>query len=116
MQKWLIVFPLALAAMSCGGSDCKLHVELHSAEYWAQELGQTEAWVLQNHRINMRNGPGRGPKVGDMIPGSRAAVLSEADDHYLVKSPPSEESGWIGKLQAARTLYQNINTREPCEP
>ena len=35
MQKWLIVFPLALAAMSCGGSDCKLHVELHSAEYWA---------------------------------------------------------------------------------
>ena len=81
-------------------------VVLASVTRWAQELGQSEAWVRQHHRVNLwsRPGPGdRGRVVGQIRPGSKAFVLAETADAYRVVSPLDGSIGWIGKLQVKRT-------------
>lgn len=99
-------------------TGCQPHIELESAAFWAKELGRSETWVLQNHRINLwaNSGSDKGQKVGEMIPGSRAVVLEKAGDNYKVRSPLDGSVGWINDLQIARTLNQDVETRKPCTP
>lgn len=97
-------------------SGCQPHIEIHDSAFWAKELGQTEALVLQNHRINLWERPGadRGKKTGELLVGSRAIVLQEADGAFRVKSPLDGSTGWISDIQVARTLKQDVSTRQPC--
>lgn len=97
--------------------DCKKHIELHSAQYMANEYGQSEMWVLSNVKINLwekETPKGKGKKVGSMIPGSRALIIEEGSEDYKVKSPLDKSIGWISKIQINRTLYQDTETRQPC--
>jgi hypothetical protein len=82
-------------------------------------MGQTEAWVVANHRINLFARPvdqGRGGKVGELLPGSRASIVKRGENEYQIRSPLDGSVGWVSALQVARTLHQDVNTREPCEP
>jgi hypothetical protein len=99
-------------------NDCQRHVEVHNAATWAKEFGQSEAWVLANHRLNLWAGSGqnRGQKTGELLVGSRAVILDENDGAYSVRSPLDGSTGWVSKIQVARTLYQNVKTREVCTP
>lgn len=99
-------------------SGCQPHAQLQSAASVAAELGRTEIWVLQNHKINLWNAPGQGRtrKVGELIPGSRAVILEEQGDAYKVKSPLDGSTGWISSVQVARTIHQDVSTRKPCRP
>jgi len=97
---------------------CAEHVELLSAEHWAEELGRSVSSVLANHRINIWSqsaGTGsKGRKVGEMYPGSRAVVLDYDGHDYRVRSPLDGSIGWVGKIQVARTLWQDTVTRKRC--
>jgi len=104
------------AATTATLSGCQPHIETHGAEFWAKELGRTEEWVLQNHRLTLWQNAGatRGAKVGELLPGSRAVVIEEAGDSYKVQSPLDKTVGWISKVQVARTLQQDVETRKSC--
>ncbi len=96
---------------------CQPHIEVQGAEFWAKELGQSEMTVLQSHRINLwqNSGPNRGAKVGELLVGSRAVILEESADAYKVRSPNDQSSGWVSRVQVARTLNQDVETRKPCQ-
>lgn len=99
-------------------NDCQRHVEVLDAAAWAKEFGESEAWVLANHRVNLwaASGENRGRKTGELLVGSRAVILDENDDAYRVRSPLDGSTGWVSKIQVARTLQQNVKTREACTP
>lgn len=99
-------------------SDCKPHVELLSAEELAREYGKETMWILNNVKINLweKTTPqGKGRRVGEMLPGSRAVIVEQATEDYKVQSPLDNSVGWVNKLQVSRTLRQNVKTRLPCE-
>lgn len=96
-------------------SPCQPHIEVYDAEFWAKELGRPVANVQANHRINLWKTPQRTEKVGELLVGSRAVILEQTADAYRVRSPFDQSEGWISAIQVARTLSQNIETREPCE-
>jgi SH3-like domain-containing protein len=110
----------ARAVVAGGGeaslSGCQPHIEVHGSAFWAKELGRPEMWVQQNHRINLRERPGsnRGVKTGELLVGSRAVILEEANEAYRVRSPLDGSTGWISAIQIARTLKQDVTTRQPC--
>lgn len=112
--------PRAVAAgageTSTSLSGCQPHVEVQDSAFWAKELGRPEMWVQQNHRINLWERPGsnRGAKTGELLVGSRAVILEEANEAYRVKSPLDGSTGWISAIQIARTLKQDVSTRQPC--
>jgi hypothetical protein len=140
MDKASLLIGLVLCCAACSGSqsapppsdrqtpagsppavqtnDCQRHVEVLNAAAWAKEFGQSEAWVLANHRINLwaSSGEKRGQKTGELLVGSRAVVLDESGDAYRVRSPLDGSTGWVSKIQVARTLYQNVKTRAICTP
>ena len=97
---------------------CQLHIEIKSAAFWARELDWPEMQVLATHRINLwqRLGDDRGRKVGELLPGSRAAIIEESAGGYRVRSPMDKSIGWVSKVQVERTLHQHVETREPCTP
>ncbi len=97
--------------------ECKKHIELQSAAYLSKEYGKNEMWVLNNVKINLWEKPshkGKGRKVGQMLPGSRAVIIESSTDDYKVKSPLDKSVGWINKVQVKKTLYQDTETRKPC--
>ncbi|NQU28025.1 MAG: hypothetical protein HQ528_07040 [Candidatus Marinimicrobia bacterium] len=99
--------------------DCKEHIALHSAAYLANEYGKSEMWVLSNVKINLWEKPshlGKGKKVGQMYPGSRALILKTEKEDYQVKSPLDKSVGWVNKIQVSKTLFQDTKTREACAP
>jgi len=99
--------------------ECKKHIELHSAAYIAKEYGKSEMWVLNNVKINLWEKPtylGKGRKVGQMLPGSRALILETSEEDYRVKSPLDKSIGWINKIQVKKTLFQDTETRKSCKP
>ena len=95
---------------------CQPHIEVNDAAWWARELEKPESWVQANYRINLFSGFGsnRGTKVGEMSVGSRALILEENSDAYRVRSPLDKSTGWISKIQVARTLRQDVQTRKSC--
>jgi hypothetical protein len=97
-------------------SGCQPHVEVHGSAFWASELGRSEMWVQQNHRLNLWERPGatRGAKTGELLVGSRALILEETSDGYRVRSPLDGATGWVSAVQVARKLSQDVTTREPC--
>lgn len=110
-------------ALALGTTDlpaqCRKHIELVSAREVAAEAGTTEEWVVRNYRVNIWARPtpqGKGRKVGAMLPGSRAVILEEGPEDYRVRSPLDQSVGWVSKIQVKRTLYQDVETREPCTP
>jgi len=122
----LVALLCIIVIVSCGEkkmpdiqipTGCQLHIELQSAQTMAKEYGKSEMWVLQNVKINIweKSTPdGKGRPVGKMIPGSRAVILEEGPDDYKVQSPLDKSIGWINKMHVARTLKQDVETREPC--
>ena len=122
----LVALLCIIVIVSCGEkkmpdiqipTGCQLHIELQSAQTMAKEYGKSEMWVLQNVKINIweKSTPdGKGRPVGKMIPGSRAVILEEGPDDYKAQSPLDKSIGWINKMHVARTLKQDVETREPC--
>ena len=97
--------------------DCRQHIELHSAKSLAGKYGESEMWVLNNIKINLwekETSDGKGRKVGEMLPGSRALIVDMGHEDYKVKSPFDGSFGWVNRKQVGRTLIQDIKTREPC--
>ncbi len=94
---------------------CQPHIEVFGAEHWARELGQSETQVLANYRINLwaNGGANRGGKVGELRPGARAVILEATDDSYRVQGG-EHQTGWVSKIQVARTLNQDVESRQPC--
>jgi len=120
---WVLIFAAvvvmaALLSASDGADDCGRHVELHSGAHVAKELGRSEVWVVANYRIKLwqNPSPSKGKPVGEMRVGSRAVILEEAAADYKVASPLDKSTGWVGKVQVARTLYQDRQTFKPCTP
>ena len=77
-------------------SDCQKFIELHSASYLAKEYGKSEMWVLNNVKINLwqkESSKGKGRKVGELLPGSRAKIITEGVNDYKVKSPYDKSIG-----------------------
>jgi len=112
-----IVITLIMFFMPAQNSaeECKEHIELYSASDLAKEYGQSEMWVLNNVKINSCEKPthlGKGKKVGQMLPGSRALILQTSGEDYKVKSPLDKSEGWINKIQVLKTIYQDTETRE----
>ncbi|MDP1570375.1 MAG: hypothetical protein Q8L86_10250 [Vicinamibacterales bacterium] len=98
-------------------TGCVPHAVIHSSAYWAAELGQPEAVVLQTHRINLWNRPDdRRQKVGEMRVGSRAVILDERDGFYRVRSPLDNAAGWVNELQVESVVHADTETRELCTP
>ena len=97
---------------------CVEHIELKSAEFWAEELGKSTMWVTGNHRINVWEKPdrqGKGRKVGEMDVGSRAVIVRrDTDGTYFVQSPLDKSLGWVSDAQVTRTVWQDTETRTPC--
>lgn len=115
-----LVTLMALATpLAAQDGSCERHIELLSAAEIAAEMGVTEAHIVRNYRVNIWQRPtpeGKGRKVGEMRPGSRAVILKEATDDYRVRSPLDQSEGWVNRVQVKRTLYQDTETREPCRP
>lgn len=91
---------------------CKKHIELHSAAYLSKEYGKNEMWVLNNAKINLWEKPshkGKGRKVGQMLPGSRAVILESSADDYKVKSPLDKSVRWINKVQVKKIVPRHRN-------
>mgnify|MGYP001349805353 CR=1 FL=1 len=116
IQVILLVILIPQVAFS---GECKEYIELHSAAYLSKEYGKNEMWVLNNVKINLWEKPshnGKGKKVGQMLPGSRAVILESSADDFRVMSPLDKSVGWINKVQVRKTLYQDTETRKPCSP
>ena len=99
--------------------ECKEHIELHSAVYFATEYGKSEMWILKNVKVNLWEKPahlGKGKKAGQMLPGYRALILETSGDDYRVISPLDESIGWINKIQFKKTSFQDTETRKSCNP
>lgn len=98
--------------------ECQKFIEVHSAEFWANEIGQSPQYIQANFKINTfekESSQGKGRYVGELLPGSRALIINEGIDDYKVKSPYDKTIGWISKVQVSRIVKQNINTYEECE-
>lgn len=98
---------------------CQEHIELLPAEAVANELGRTVVWVLANHRINLwetTTAAGKGRKVGEMIPGSRALILRRSGADYYVRSPLDGTEGYVSDIQVRRTVWQDVGARTTCTP
>lgn len=97
---------------------CKEHIELLSAKEIANELGKSEMWVLMNYKINVweKSTPdGKGRKVGEMRPGSRAVIIEEGSQDFKIKSPLDKSIGWVNIIQIKGTLMQDTETRRSCQ-
>ena len=108
---------LGFQAAAARVTGCQPHIEVHNAAHWAKELGTTEAAAQTNHRINLWNRPSGRERavVGYLLVGSRAVILDEMPDAYRVQSPADKSDGWLSKIQVARTLKQDVETRRPCD-
>lgn len=98
-------------------AECKKHIEVHSAKHIANQLDKSEMWVLGNYKINLwaNESPKKFPKVGELLPGSKAVIVEESTDDYKVISPFDQSTGWISKIQVDRTLMQDTKTRRECK-
>ena len=98
--------------------ECQKFIEVQSAEFWSNEIGQSPQYIQANFKINTfekESLQGKGRYVGELLPGSRALIIKEGIEDYYVKSPYDKTIGWISKVQVSRVVKQNINTYEECE-
>jgi len=116
------IFILAACAVLLGchiaAAECRQFIELLPAKEVAKEMGTTEAWVVANHKINVWSKPtekGRYPRVGYLLPGSRALLLDTSIQDVRVRSPFDKSVGWVGKIQVKGTLMLDDKTYEPCK-
>jgi hypothetical protein len=117
IMKILTMFLLFLFFSSPVIAECKKHLELFSAKDTAIELGKSETWVIRNYKINLwgKPSPDKFPKVGELLPGSRALILEETAKDYKIISPFDKSVGWISKIQVKKTLMQDTETRKSCK-
>lgn len=100
-----------------GAGECRQFIELHSASHVAREMGTTEEWVVQSHKVNLwkkTSAQGRLPVVGKLRPGSRALLLETSGPDFKVQSPLDGSVGWVNQVQVSAILTQNDKTFEPC--
>ena len=96
---------------------CADFVEFKSAKVIAEEYGQTEMWILNNHKINVwskQSSEGKEAKVGEMRPGSRGLLIEEGINDYKIESPLDKSIGWVSKIQAKGLTRKNPKTFEEC--
>jgi hypothetical protein len=96
---------------------CRQFVELLSAAAVAQEYGQSEEWVVANHKVNLwakTSEEKKFPKVGELLPGSRALLLETSIQDYKVKSPYDGSTGWVNQIQVKGVRFLNDKTFQPC--
>ncbi len=92
---------------------------VHSAEFYAKELGWRPIDVLSSYYIRLWEKPtnaGKGKQVGKMRVGSHARIISEITDDYLVESPLDHSIGYVNKMHFSGTTYQDKYTYKPCTP
>jgi hypothetical protein len=93
---------------------CQSHVHLFSAAAYAKALGQPEAWVAENHRIDVWSSLTLDrTRAGQMAPGEYARVLSEDEDGYEVVTAAGVQ-GWVSRFQVSRTGRRDADTGSPC--
>ena len=99
-------------------AECVKVVVLHPAKYIAGQYGKSVKWVYASgKKINVwqrSSAHGKGKKVGEMMVGSRAKILSETANDYKIISPLDKSVGWVNRVQVSRTQYQDSVTREKC--
>ena len=104
----LVSPPFTQANKTQPAGECKEHVELHSVAYLANEYGKSETWVLSNVKIGIWERPsdqGKGKKIGQLLPGSRAVILATSNKDYKVQSPLDKSIGWLSKIQVTKRLF-----------
>jgi hypothetical protein len=97
---------------------CRQFVELLPVADVAQEYGQSEEWVVANHKVNLwaqTSENGKKPKVGELLPGSRALLLETSTQDYKVKSPFDGSTGWVNHIQVKGFRTLNDKTFQPCD-
>ena len=115
MVTFIITIVISSSILSAG--ECKAFIELHSAKYLANEYGQSELWVLNNVRINLwekQTPHGKGKKVGELLPGSRALIIEIGPEDYKVRSPYDKSIGWVNKIQLRQVIKLDPITYELC--
>jgi len=117
MKKTIYIL-LGLTVLSF--AECQKVIELHSAAKLGEAYGKSEKWVYASgKKINLWEKPshlGKGRKVGEMYPGSRAKIIKEVGNDYKVISPLDKSVGWINKMQVNKTSYQDSQTHKSCRP
>ncbi len=117
-MKKVILILLGLTTVSF--SECQKVIELYSAAELGKAYGKSEKWVYASgKKIHLWEKPshlGKGQKVGEMYPGSRAKILKEVGYDYKVISPLDKSVGWVSKMQVRKTRYQDSQTRKACKP
>jgi len=96
---------------------CRQFVELQPVAVVAKELGRTEEWVVANHKVNLwakTSANGKKPKVGELLPGSRALLLETSTQDYKVKSPLDGSIGWVNQIQVKGISSLEDRTFRPC--
>lgn len=96
---------------------CRQFVELLPAAAIAKEYGRSEEWVVANHKVNLwakTSEKGREPKVGELLPGSRALLLDTSTQDYKVKSPYDGSTGWVNHIQVKGVRTLDDKTFQPC--
>ena len=87
LTSFLFPFILSLCIPFLLYGECANFVQIHSAKTYAKELGKSEAWVLNNFKINLwekQTDAGKGKVVGHLLPGSNALIIEVGMDDYRV--------------------------------
>lgn len=116
MRIFLIVTFVVLSS-TMAFAECKQFVELWSAQEVAQEMGTSEQWVVANHKITVwakTTEQGRFPKIGALLPGSRALLLKTSGNDFKIKSPLDGSVGWVNHMQVKGMMMLDDKTFEPC--
>ena len=87
-------------------TGCKKHIEL----FESAKSGISNVNVWENPD------PDRGKAVGIIKPGSRAVIVEELKDGYIIQSPWDKSIGYISKVQVKKTLYVNTESLTFCKP
>ena len=98
--------------------DCTKFIQCYSPKEIAEEMGKSEEWAIANYDVNIwekTSADGKGWPVGKMRCGSRALLIEESGDDYLILSPLDQSIGWVSKVQIAKVIFQNPTTFEECE-
>lgn len=87
-------------------TGCKKHIEIFDSA----NSGIVDVNVWENPD------PNRGSVVGKIKAGSRAVIIEELKDGYIIQSPWDKSIGFINKVQVKKTLYVNTESFVVCKP
>jgi hypothetical protein len=96
-------------------AGCQAYVELRSVAADARDLGEPEAWVSENYRINLWSSLTNDRwRTGELAPGGQAVIVGRNEYGYKVMDGDGVE-GWVSNFHVSRTLRQDADTQRACE-